>query len=105
VERVLRTNLPGIVFEEHSLAAFVQHIDAVEAGQSTLHQAVAFAAHTAPSLVNAIPKIKKNEALRERQVLTEYLIGSNFFRVDPTREPIVYQGAATACTNPFATFA
>jgi hypothetical protein len=37
-------------------------------------------------------------------VLTEFLMGSNFFRTGDTKsQPIVYSGRIPACGNPFAT--
>lgn len=41
----------------------------------------------------------------DREFLTRFLIGSNFFQVpDPARDEIVYAGVLPACGNPFALF-
>jgi hypothetical protein len=41
----------------------------------------------------------------ERQLITRFLIGSNFFQLDdPRRARVVYASHPKACGNPFATF-
>ena len=105
VERVVRRNLPGVMIDEASLATFVQTVLEGDLLRSHVHRAAVFAQRAAPWLTSRVPKVREGLEGLERRVLTEYLIGSNFFRVrDPKRELIVYSGALNACANPFATF-
>jgi hypothetical protein len=102
VENVLRDNLPGIDLDVASLQAFIQEILTHERMQKTEVKATVFADRFVPWLPARIAKARSGLEGLERFVLTEYLIGSNFFRVpDPKRETIVYNGRAIACINPF----
>jgi len=102
VERVVRENLPGIDLDAVSLQAFVKDILASERMQRKEVKVTVFADRFVPWLPAHISKARNGLEGLERYVLTEYLIGSNFFRVpDPKRETIVYSGIALACRNPF----
>lgn len=102
VENVLRENLPGIELDAASLQAFIEDILASERLQRKAVQATVFADRFVPWLPASIAKARNGLEGLERFVLTEYLIGSNFFRVpDPKRETIVYSGRAIACINPW----
>jgi hypothetical protein len=105
IERVVRDNLPGINLDPDSLQTFVKYMQSHERLQPALVRATIFADRFVPWLPAHISKARQGLEGVERHVLTEYLIGSNFFRVpDPKRETIVYSGAVIACINPF-TFA
>lgn len=105
VERVVRRNLPGVMLDEASLSIFVRSVLDGHLVRSRVHRAAILAQRTVPWLTSRVPKAREGLVGLERRVLTEYLIGSNFFRVrDPKRELIVYSGSLTACANPFATF-
>jgi hypothetical protein len=102
VEKVVRSNLPGVTVDEPSLAVFVSNI--LDGGllKSSARKASLFAEQALPWLTARIPRVRTGLETIERQVLTEYLLGSNFFRVaDPKRETIAYYGPAAACANPF----
>lgn len=102
VENVLRENLPGIDLDAVSLQVFLKEILATERMQKKVVKATVFADRFVPWLPASIAKARDGLEGLERFVLTEYLIGSNFFRVpDPKRETIVYGGRAIACINPF----
>ena len=102
IERVVRDNLPGINLDPDSLQTFVQYMLGHERLQPPLVRATIFADRFVPWLPARITKAREGLEGVERHVLTEYLIGSNFFRVpDPMRETIVYGGAVIACINPF----
>lgn len=102
VENVVRENLPGIELDAASLQAFIKDILASERLQRKAVKATVFADRFVPWLPARIAKARDGLEGLERFVLTEYLIGSNFFRVpDPKRETIVYGGRAIACINPF----
>jgi hypothetical protein len=102
VESVIRENLPGIDLDAASLQAFIKDILANERLQRNAVKATVFADRFVPWLPASIAKARDGLEGLERFVLTEYLIGSNFFRIpDPKRETIVYGGRAIACINPF----
>lgn len=102
VESVVRENLPGIELDTASLRSFIKDILAHERLQRTAVKATVFADRFVPWLPANIAKARDGLEGLERFVLTEYLIGSNFFRIpDPKREIIVYGGRAVACINPF----
>ncbi|HEY0684044.1 MAG TPA: hypothetical protein VGD45_17060 [Steroidobacter sp.] len=102
VESVVRENLPGIDLDGASLQAFIKDILASERMQRKAVKATVFADRFVPWLPAHIAKARSGLEGLERFVLTEYLIGSNFFRVpDPKRETIVYSGKVVACINPF----
>lgn len=102
IESVVRENLPGIDLDPASLQAFIEDMLAHERLQPNRVKATMFADRFVPWLPANIGKARDGLEGLERFVLTEYLIGSNFFRVpDPKRETIVYSGAFVACPNPF----
>ncbi|GFE88089.1 hypothetical protein [Steroidobacter agaridevorans] len=102
IERVVRENLPGIDLDAASLQAFIKEMLASERMQRTEVKVTVFADRFGPWLPAHISKARDGLEGLERHVLTEYLIGSNFFRVpDPKREQIVYSGTIPACRNPF----
>lgn len=102
IERVVRENLPGIDLDPASLQVFIDNMLASERMQRPEVKVTVFADRFAPWLPARISKARDGLQSLERHVLTEYLIGSNFFRVpDPKRETIVYSGTAMACPNPF----
>lgn len=102
VERVVRDNLPGIDLDPGSLQSFVNRILAHERLQPNVVKATVFADRFVPWLPASIGKARDGLEGLERFVLTEYLMGSNFFRVpDPGRATIVYRGGDHPCGNPF----
>lgn len=102
IERVIRENLPGIDLDPASLQAFIKDMLAGERMQRKAVKVTVFADRFVPWLPAHIAKARNGLEGLERYVLTEYLIGSNFFRVpDPKRVTIVYSGIALACRNPF----
>ena len=102
IERVVRDNLPSVQLDPDSLQTFVTYMLGHERLQPPLVRATIFADRFVPWLPAHISKAREGLEGVERHVLTEYLIGSNFFRVpDPKRETIVYNGAVIACINPF----
>jgi hypothetical protein len=102
VERVIRENLPGIDLDPASLQTYIEDIVASERLQRGEVKVTVFADRFVPWLPAHIARARDGLEDLERHVLTEYLIGSNFFRIpDPRREKIVYSGAILACWNPF----
>jgi hypothetical protein len=105
IEAVLREHLPGVQLDPASLATFVAHFAenrVFEDGRSNLAMMLD---QSVPSLTQQVSKAARRVDRLERRVVTEYLLGSNFFRVaDPRKETIVYSAAPPACGNPFAVF-
>ena len=102
VEHVVRDNLPGIDIDATSLKTFIDYILTTDRMRPAPVKAAVFADQFIPWLPAHVAKAHTGLANLERHVLTEYLMGSNFFRVsDPRRERITYSGPAVACINPF----
>jgi hypothetical protein len=105
IEQVIRSNLPGITIDEASLARFVQETLTSPSMQSTRRRLGIAADAQVPWLTRRIHRVEQGVEITERQVLTNFLIGSNFFRVsEPERETIVYYGGIPACSNPFVRY-
>ena len=105
VASVIRDNLPGIAIDEESLAKFVEEAVRSDALKPVTHRLAVFAEQNVPWVTARIPKVRNGLDKLERRVLTEFLLGSNFFRVpNPKQETIVYYGPAIACGNPFVSF-
>ena len=105
VERVIREHLPGVEIDTASLEHFV--IEAVHGHarlRTTALQAGAAWRHVRGIL--GLPVAADQAWLQlERELVSRFLTGSNFFRVeDPRRETIVYGGQPAACGNIFARF-
>lgn len=93
---------PGVDIDVASLKTFVEYMLLDERMRSAPVRATLFADQFIPWLPARVPKAREGLVGVERHVLTEYLLGSNFFRVsDPRLATIVYQGPALACANPF----
>ena len=102
IEQGVRNNLPGIDLDRASLKTFIDSMLAGDRMQPRVVRATVFADQFIPWLPAHVTKARDGLVSLERHVLTEYLIGSNFFRVsDPRQETIVYNGPARACANPF----
>jgi hypothetical protein len=105
VAAIIRDNLPGIAIDEESLAKFVEEAVRSDALNPLTHRLAVFAEQNVPWVTARIPKVRNGLDKLERRVLTEFLLGSNFFRVpNPKQETIVYYGPAIACGNPFVSF-
>ncbi len=107
VVAVIRRNLPGVQLDEDSLAEFARTMslrDGPVLG-SIRRRGGVMLAHALPTLASTVPELKTALAELERLVVSEYLLGSNFFRLtDVMRETIIYAGSSPACGNPFAIF-
>lgn len=102
IEQVVRENLPGIDIEPTSLKTFIDYMLTTDRMRPAPVKATVFADQFIPWLPAQVTKARTGLESLERHVLTEFLIGSNFFRVtDPRRETITYNGPTVACINPF----
>lgn len=107
VRGVLTGLLPGVRFDEESLAQFETDYkaEAALAGMSVkklkalgvVQQIVGL------RLLRIAPGVGERFRWVERDILTKFMTRSNFFLVpDPRKETIVYIGDNTGCENPFA---
>lgn len=102
IEQVVRNYLPDIDLDPVSLQTFVDYLLAEQRMQPRVVKATVFADQFIPWLPARVIQARDGLVRLERYVLTEFLMGSNFFRVrDPRQETIVYFGPALACINPF----
>lgn len=102
VEQVVRSSLPGVDIDSESFKTFVDRMLSSKRMRQVQVKATVFADQFIPWLPARVAKAREGLVGLERHVLTEYLLGSNFFRVsDPRQTKIVYQGSELACPNPF----
>jgi hypothetical protein len=105
IEAVVRKNLPNVRLDEASLSSFAAGMArAAEFRSKKIALAVELDA-LAPTVVRLAPEVQEKIERLERVVMSEFLIRSNFFRVDdPRTQTIVCGEALPACANPFAVF-
>jgi apolipoprotein N-acyltransferase len=105
IEATLRKYLPDINIDAESLAKFTTEISQSRQFNDTRQRIALWMDHALPKFARRLPKAGDRIDRMERQVVSDFLTGSNFFRVaDPRRQPITYGGAIPACGNPFARF-
>ena len=105
IEAVVRKHLPGLDLDATSLRAFATALARdVEFANRKVELALSLD-RLAPTLVRVAPEVGAKIERLERQVISRYLLGSNFFRVpDPRAERIYFGASVPACGNPFAVF-
>jgi hypothetical protein len=105
VEKILRKNLPGIKLDEASLPHFFRDIHAKGLLDAYRHRLAVFLDQTIPTPTNWVTMLRHAIEGRERLVLSEFLLGSNFFQAqDPMSETITYFGPSPVCGNPFVVY-
>lgn len=103
LKSTIRRHLPGVTIDDVSLTQFANEIVAAGMVQSTARKMSIGLAEAAPWAATSLPFVSAGLQKLERLVLTEFLLGSDFFRIDDPRAQIVtYYGRAVACANPFA---
>lgn len=103
LKSTIRQHLPGVTIDEMSLEKFAS--DIVDAGMvdSTARKISIGLAQAAPWVTSRLPLMSEGLQKLERQVLTEFLLGSDFFRMaDPRAQTVTYYARAVACANPFS---
>ena len=96
---ILRRNLPGVSLSDAEIGKFVEaywpEFIAPPSRRDAALRRLAVLAHTTGF------EIMISEET-ERQILTEFLIGSNFFQLsDPKSTVIEFRDLARVCPNPF----
>jgi len=105
VEKILRRHFSGVKLDDGSLPLFFRDIRAKGILGARRHRLAVLMDQTLPGPSSLVTRVRHAIEVRERLVLSEFLLGSNFFRVqDPTRETITYFGRPPVCGNPFAVF-
>ena len=105
IEAVVREHLRGVQLDAATLTTFAKDFAATRIFADDKSNLVVKIDQAVPAIAARVSKIDRRTERLKRRVVTEYLIGSNFFRVaDPRKETIVYSGALPACGNPFAQF-
>ena len=105
IESVVRANLPGYHLDQASLTKFVRSFVHHREFEDRKSEIAVWMAQATPALAERISKAARRVERIERMVMTEYLVGSNFFREPNPREAtIIYSGPLPACGNPFAVF-
>ena len=103
VSDILHRSLPGYALEPKGLALFVEeHF----AHRSSRRRRLLAAAEGVVDFKPMMPaQMAEHFAAEERLILTDFLVGSDFFRNYPAgSKTIVYGGKPTACVSPFAIF-
>ncbi len=104
---MLRSQLPGVRISDASIRSFTE--DAFIGRQSDFAPKLRVLSGMVHTLgFNAVAAIMRNNYPFEkfnRDFLTLFLVGSNFFQLtEPRAEEVVYFGRPGACPNPFARF-
>jgi len=104
IRDVLRRSLPGYSFDPEGLARFVAEYDARQ--PFSIKRRVLAAAEGLIDTKPFLPQRKAEHlAESERLVLSDFLVGSDFFENYPGGSRVItYRGARTACGSPFARF-
>jgi hypothetical protein len=102
VREILHRGLPGYTLESRGLALFIDQYFA-----DKNRKLKAFAAVEGVFNVKwAVPAgVAKEADEQERMILTDFLLGSDFFaNYPPGPKQITYSGMPAACVSPFARF-
>jgi hypothetical protein len=104
IRQTPRRSLPGYSFDQEGLDRFVDDYNAQSGRALKLR---VFAA--AENFVDVKPDLPAGMASDveddERLILTDFLVGSDFFENYPNGPKVItYRGAPEACASPFATF-
>jgi hypothetical protein len=104
IRGILHRGLPGYSLEPKGLTQFGDEYFAKH--RHARKQRVIAAAEGVMNLDAMVPAgMARRIALEEREILTDFLIGSDFFQNYPRGSKVItYSGKPAACTSPFATF-
>lgn len=104
IREILSRSLPGYSFDPDGLALFIDEYNKQQ-GRSIKYRVFA----AAEGVIDAKAVLPKRQAenvqRRERKILSDFLVGSDFFENYPDgAKTITYRGQPAACGSPFATF-
>lgn len=104
IRDALSRSLPGYSFDPAGLARFVAEYDARQ--PFSIKRRVLAAAQ---GLIDTKPFLPERKVMHlaeiEREVLSDFLVGSDFFENYPDGPKVItYRGAPAACISPFARF-
>ncbi len=104
IHGILQRALPGYELEPEGLALFIEEYFAKKSRSIKFRMFAA--AQGVLDVKGALPDgMAKDVEEQERQILTSFLIGSDFFENYPGGpKEITYRGMSIACASPFATF-
>ena len=107
IRAILHRSLPGVKIDEAGLEAFEADYIALAPvlGTSMTKMRAASAAQKllGLNLLMKAPKFGDTIHRFEREILTMFLVGSDFFSLkDPTAQTVTYIGEHVGCDNPFA---
>jgi hypothetical protein len=100
ITALIRAHLQGASIPQAAIDAFVAE---VAPAFSVRHRAVAVFRTVLPGQPIAVASLERGAKQLERDLLSKFIVGSNFFSIDPEREPVEYAGD-WICANPFARF-
>jgi hypothetical protein len=103
VKSILRRSLPGYAIEPKGLTLFIdEHFAHRKSHKKRLLAAAEGVADLKPIMPAAMARRFMEE---ERVILTDFLVGSDFFQNYPGGpKEITYSGKPAACVSPFARF-
>lgn len=104
IEGIVRSNLPGVHIEQQGLERYAADKIA-EIGDNSAYKKIYAAVRSIGIDVTTLSgRLKEKVDAFEREVVSDFLIRSNFFLVpDPRKERIEYDpGRVVACKSPFA---
>jgi hypothetical protein len=104
IRAVLRRSLPGYEVEPEGLDRFVEDYNA-RTYDGPAFRTFAAAQNVFNATVILPEDMQSTVEERERRILTDFLLGSDFFDQYPNGTRVItYRGAPEACGSPFATF-
>lgn len=104
IRAMLARHLPDVEIDAPSLDRFISHALSGPLLPASRRWLLLLDGRL-PVLTRSVPVVRSALENAERRLLSEFLIGSNFFAVaHPRRQPIQFFGVASACPNPFAVF-
>jgi hypothetical protein len=104
IHKILQRSLPGYSFEPEGLATFIDEYNARQ-GRSIKYRLFAAAEGLVDSKAMLPDRQEAHVVERERKILSDFLLGSDFFENYPNgSKTITYRGKPVACVSPFAAF-
>jgi hypothetical protein len=104
IRKILQRSLPGYNFDPEGLAMFVDEYNERQ-GRSIKYRLFAAAEGLVDSKAMLPDHQEAQVRERERRILSDFLMGSDFFQNYPNgSKTVTYRGKPVACVSPFATF-